>query len=62
MSKSNYQSRTLHLCWGILIIATALAAAEIITGVSWVTASGTVLVAWQARRYGDNRLRAGGDE
>jgi len=62
MSNTKYRSRTLRLCWGILIIATALAAAGIISGASWVTASGTVLVAWQARRYGDNRLRAGGAE
>ena len=53
-------SRTLRMCWGILLIATGLVVAGIITGAHWVTVTGTVLIAWQARRYGDNVLKSNG--
>ena len=53
-------SRTLRMCWGIVLIATGLAIAEIITGTNWVTVTGTVLIAWQARRYGDNLMKSNG--
>lgn len=57
-TESRYRSRTYWLCWGILILASALCWAGGIDGAGWVTVTLGTLGGWQARRAYDNRLNA----
>jgi hypothetical protein len=55
-----YLSRTYWMCWGILLMGTALCYCGKIDGAGWSTVSLGILAAWQLRRYGDNKLAANG--
>ncbi len=55
---SKFRSRTLWMCWGILLLTFALVFDGKIEGVGWGTVSLGVLAAWQLRRGWDNKLAA----
>lgn len=55
---NRYRSRTYWLCWGVLILASALCYFKGIDGAGWVTTALGTVAAWQARRAWDNKLDA----
>jgi hypothetical protein len=60
-AESKYRSRTLWLVVGLSIIATALTWTGKIDGAGWITTVLGLFTGWQVRRYGDNKLRNGGE-
>lgn len=56
-SESRYRSRTLWLVIGLCLVATGLVLSGRIDGDGWTTTILGLFAGWQARRYGDNKLR-----
>ena len=55
---TRYRSRTYWLVWGCVLLATGLCYQAKIDGSGWVASVIALITAWQARRYGDNKLAA----
>lgn len=60
-ARSRYRSRTLWLVIGLCFVATGLVIFGRIDGLGWTTTILGLFAGWQARRYGDNKLRNGKD-
>jgi hypothetical protein len=58
--ESRGRSRTLWMVIGGTVIATVLLWYTKIEGGQWVNIVTVLFAGWQARRYGDNRLKANG--
>jgi uncharacterized membrane protein len=56
--ENKFRSRTYWLCWGIVLLVSALTYVGKVDGAGFGTVVIATLGAWQLRRYGDNKLAA----